>query len=155
MIRFQALYRWLLPLPIIHRENFLLFSPGQSPQELLLRHSVFERLSPIDEDNGHLLVVLLLQLGISIDVNFSPLEVGLALHLQEGIFNNIAEMASFARIHYYVVHTVIVNAGVARKLPRRRIRRRNLRTAAHVQSAARHCHCIYPTNADDHCCCVV
>jgi hypothetical protein len=44
---------------------------------------MLERLTSVDENDGHLVVVFLPQLGVNIDVHFVPLEVGIALDLRK------------------------------------------------------------------------
>jgi hypothetical protein len=76
-------------------------------------HAILECLASIDENYGHLIVVLPMELRIGIDVHLAPLEVRLALDLRKGLLNCVAKMTSFARIHHYVVHLAIVNADVS------------------------------------------
>lgn len=47
---------------------------------------------------------------IVIDVHFVPVEFRLALHLCKCLFDGVAKMASFARIHYHRMHMEILDA---------------------------------------------
>lgn len=82
------------------------------PQKLTAVHSILECLVSIDENYGHLIVVLPPQFGVAIDVHLTPLEIGLALKLLKCLLNHSAEMTSVARIHHHLVHTEILNAAV-------------------------------------------
>jgi hypothetical protein len=75
-------------------------------------HAILECLASIDENYGHLIVVLAMQLRAGIDVHLAPLEVRLALDLRKGLLNFVAKMTPFARIHHHVVH-LDVNADVS------------------------------------------
>ena len=87
------------------RRRFLvLLSTRQRTQELTPVHSVLERLATVDENYGHLVVVLLPQLRVKINVHFAPFEVGIALGLRQRLLDEVAEMTSLARIDHDVVH---------------------------------------------------
>lgn len=76
---------------------------------------VLERLSAIYEDDRYLIVVLLPQFRITVDIDFTPYEVGLALGLGERLFDDVAEMTSTAGVHHNFVHKVIVSATQAKQ----------------------------------------
>ena len=71
-------------------------SARQRAQETILAHVVLERLAAIYEDDGYLVVVLLPQLSVTVDVDLTPLEVGLLLGILESLFDDVAEMTSTA-----------------------------------------------------------
>jgi hypothetical protein len=73
-------------------------------------HAILERLASVDENYRHLIIVGLPQLGIDIDVNLAPLEVGVALNLGKRLLDEVTEMTTFARIDHHIVHSAIVNA---------------------------------------------
>lgn len=87
-----------------------LFEPQQSRslRQLLKKlasiHSVFERLSPVNENYRNFIVKSLLQLWVGINIHFAPLELGIALRLRERLLDYLAKMTSLARIDDYFVH---------------------------------------------------
>lgn len=87
-----------------------MLSACQRPQKLAPVHVILKRLASVDEDYGHLFVVLLPQFRIGIDVHFAPREAGFALHLHERFFYHVAKMTTLARIHHHIVHRRIVIA---------------------------------------------
>jgi hypothetical protein len=91
------------------RRAVVLLSPHQRPQKLKPIHAVLERLASVDENYGHLIVVLLSQLRVDIDVHLAPLEVGITLDLRQRLLDDVAEMTSLARIDHNVMHRAIVN----------------------------------------------
>ncbi len=90
-------------------EACALCSPCQRPQKLLPVHVVLERLVPIDENYGDLIVVPLQQLRIGIDVHLAPSEVGIALELGKRLLHNVTKMTSLTRIHHNFMHKTIVS----------------------------------------------
>ncbi len=82
----------------------------QRPQKLAPVHPILECLAPIDKHHGHLIVVLRAQFVVGVDVDFAPLEISIALELNERFLDDVAQVTSLARINYYFVHSVILNA---------------------------------------------
>jgi hypothetical protein len=63
---------------------------------------VLEGLSSIDEDDRNLVVKLAAEFCVGVDVDFVPGESAAAGELGEALFDDFAEMTSFAGIHHNV-----------------------------------------------------
>ena len=70
--------------------------------------AIFECFASVDEDYGDFVVVLLLKLGIGVDVDFAPVEVIAGLELAKLILDDVAKVASFARVDDDLVHGAIL-----------------------------------------------
>jgi hypothetical protein len=75
-------------------------SSAQLAQKLLLIHAVLEGFASVNENHRHLVIVFAAHLGIRVYVDFTPGKPSALLQLDEAFFYDLAEMASFARIHY-------------------------------------------------------
>ena len=81
---------------------------GQGAEELGAVHVVLEGLAAVDEDDRDLLVVEMAEVGVSVDVDYAPVEGGLGFELGEGVFYYVAEVAALARVDDDFVHRLIV-----------------------------------------------
>lgn len=71
-------------------------------QEFALVHAVFEGLAAVDEDDGNFIGELAAEVFVGVDVNFAPLKASAALQLDERLFDDLAQVAALAGIHYDV-----------------------------------------------------
>ena len=71
---------------------------GELAEEFLLVHSVFEGFAAINEDDGDFIVKQAAEVGIAVHINFVPGKSASARKLRKAFFDDLTEMAPFARI---------------------------------------------------------
>jgi len=73
---------------------------SQLSQELALVHAIFESFPAVDENDWDFVVIQASKFGISVDIHFVPGKAALSRKLVQALFDDLAEMASFARINH-------------------------------------------------------
>jgi hypothetical protein len=71
---------------------------GELAEELLLVHAVFEGFAAVNKDDRDFVIKLPPELGVSVDVDLAPGEAAAARELSQALFDEFAEVASFAGI---------------------------------------------------------
>ncbi len=71
---------------------------GESAEEFLLVHTVFEGLAAIDEHDRNFIVKLAAKFGIGVDIDFLPGEAAPARQFVQALFHHFTQMTSFAGI---------------------------------------------------------
>lgn len=71
---------------------------GETAQEFLLVHAIFESLAAFDEDDGNLVGELAAQLLVGIHVDLVPGEAAAALQLGQRLLDDFTEVAALARV---------------------------------------------------------
>ena len=61
---------------------------------------VLERLAAIDKNDGDFVGIKAPNLGIGVHIHLTPVEAAPLVQLDNGLLDNLAEMAALARIHY-------------------------------------------------------
>src|ERR1700687_5415320 len=89
-----AAWTILFPQPAAERN-----SSAQFAQELPFIHPVLKSLAAVDEDHGDFVVIEPPDLGIRVDVDFTPGEAALFVELVEALLDDLAEMTSLAGIN--------------------------------------------------------
>jgi hypothetical protein len=75
---------------------------GQLAEKFLLVHAVLEGFAAINEDDGNFVVELAAEFGVGVHIDLAPGEPPATRELGETLFDNLAEMASFAGIDHDV-----------------------------------------------------
>jgi|SRR5271154_5228430 hypothetical protein len=75
-------------------------STGEFAEEVGFVHAVFERFAPVDKDNGDFVGELTTEFFVAVDIDVSPGEAAAAVKFGEGLFDNFAEVTSFAGIYH-------------------------------------------------------
>jgi hypothetical protein len=60
---------------------------------------VLKGFAAIDEDYGNLVVITAPDFSVGVNVDFTPGEAATLVELDDALFDNLAEMTSFARIN--------------------------------------------------------
>jgi len=76
------------------------FSAGELAEEVGFVHAVLEGFAAVDEDYGDLVGELAAQLFVGVHVDVLPGEAAAAMEFGEGLFDDFAEVASFARVDH-------------------------------------------------------
>lgn len=71
---------------------------GESAEEFLLVHTVFESLAAIDKHDRNFVVELTAKFGIGVDIDFLPRETAPARQFVQALFHYFAQVTSFAGI---------------------------------------------------------
>jgi len=69
---------------------------GELAKEFLLVHAVLEGFAAVDEDYGDFVGVAAADFRVGVHVDFSPVEATTLVEFYEALFNDFAEVASFA-----------------------------------------------------------
>ena len=75
-------------------------SANELTEEFALVHVVFKSFAAVDEDDGDFVGEPAAKILVRINVNFAPVKPASALQLYQTLFDDLAEMAAFARIDY-------------------------------------------------------
>jgi hypothetical protein len=81
------------------------FSAGEFAEEVGLVHAVFEGFAAIDEDDGDLVGELAAELFVGVHVDVLPGEAAAAMQFGEGLFDDFAQVASFAGVNHDLAET--------------------------------------------------
>jgi hypothetical protein len=73
---------------------------GELSQELALVHVILESFPAVDENDWDFVIILASKFGVSVHIDFVPGEAALTRKLVQALFDDLAEMASFARINH-------------------------------------------------------
>lgn len=73
-------------------------STGEFAEEFLFVHAVLEGFVAVNEDDGNLIAILAAELGVGIDVDFTPLEAAALMEFDEALLDDFAEMAALTGI---------------------------------------------------------
>jgi hypothetical protein len=76
------------------------FSAGEFAEEVGLVHAVLEGFVAVDEDDGNFVGELAAQLFVGVHVDVLPTEAATAMEFGEGLFDDFAEVASFAGVDH-------------------------------------------------------
>lgn len=72
---------------------------GQLAEEFLFVHVVLERFAAVDKDNWNFVGVESADLGVGVNIDLAPGEAASLMQLDDAFLDDLAEVASFARIH--------------------------------------------------------
>jgi hypothetical protein len=75
-------------------------STGEFAEEVGFVHAVFERFASIDKDYRDFVGELTTEFFVAIDIDVLPGEAAAAMKFGEGLFDDFAEMTSFAGIYH-------------------------------------------------------
>ena len=75
-------------------------SSGKLAQEVGFVHAVLEGFAAVDEDDGDFVGELAAQLVVAVDVDVLPGEAAAAVQFGEGLFDDLAEVTSFAGVDH-------------------------------------------------------
>jgi hypothetical protein len=77
---------------------------GEFAEKLVWVETVLERLASIDENHRDLVSEFAAQLLVTIHIYFPPDEAAPTFELTQGLLDNLAEVAPFARVNDHDIH---------------------------------------------------
>ncbi len=75
-------------------------SAGEFAEEVGFVHAVLEGFASVDEDDGDFVGELAAELFVAVDVDILPGEAATAMQFGEGLFDDLAEVTSFAGVDH-------------------------------------------------------
>ncbi len=75
-------------------------SAGEFAEEVGFIHAVLEGFASVDEDDGDFVGELAAELFVAVDVDILPGEAATAMQFGEGLFDDLAEVTSFAGVDH-------------------------------------------------------
>ena len=71
-------------------------------EKFLLVHAVLKRLAAVDENDRDFIIELAPELGVRVDIDFTPGKAAAARKFGKALFHHFAKVASLARVHDYI-----------------------------------------------------